>query len=321
MADGPRVLPRASNAARDHIPRCGAGALEGVSGHLGDGGQCRSTGPFDRPTRSTCEVPKLRLPGPGGRAGVGAYHRAVAEVRECARCGTPFTPLREHARFCSPRCRMAWNREHAGVAAAPAVAIDWSVVAMTEAAERLAVARSWDVHRVAAAVGETVWWVTLVDATLVRYHPRDYESALASKAVRRRKTEGTLAGLRYVRNQLGKSVDPAEFVCPAIGDGNGGSDGGVGGWTWRPLPEPGLEGLGARSRQWELSRYHAYQGRLAERDIARTFARCAEFLAQAAGLVGRTAPPRPGTPGLRSHGPGETPASPIQADRSRSTLC
>ena len=110
---------------------------------------------------------------------------------------------------------MAWNREHAGVAAAPAVAIDWSVIAMTEAAGRLAVAGAWDLHRVAAAVGETVWWVTLVDATLVRYHPRDYERALAGKDVRRRKTEGTLEGLRYVRNQLGKSVEPDEFVRPA----------------------------------------------------------------------------------------------------------
>jgi hypothetical protein len=178
---------------------------------------------------------------------------------------------------------MAWNREHAGVAAAPAVAIDWSVIAMTEAAGRLAAVGAWDLHRVAAAVAETVWWVTLVDATLVRYHPRDYERALASKDVRARKTEGTLEGLRYVRNQLGKSVDPAEFVRPADDD-----DDGTSGWAWRPLPEPGLEGLAQRARQWELSRYHAYQGRLAERDIARTFTRCTEFLAQAAGLVGRS---------------------------------
>ena len=209
-----------------------------------------------------------------------AYHRAVADVRECAQCGTPFTPQREHARFCSPRCRMAWNREHAGVAAAPAVAIDWSVIAMTESAARLAIADAWDLHHVAAAVGETVWWVTLVDATLVRYHLRDYESALASKAVRRRKTELTLEGLRYVRNQLGKSVEPDEFVAVAAGDD------GASGWVWRPLPEPGLGGLASRARQWELSRYRAYQGRLAERDIARTFERCTEFLVQAARLVG-----------------------------------
>ncbi len=134
---------------------------------------------------------------------------------------------------------------------------------------------AWDLHRVAAAVGETVWWVTLVDATLVRYHPRDYQKALADKDVRRRKTEGTLEGLRYVRNQLGKSVEPDEFV----------GDDGAGGWAWRPLPEPALEALAPRARQWELSRYHAYQERLAGREIARTFARCTEFLAQAAALV------------------------------------
>ena len=236
----------------------------------------------------------------------------MADVRECAQCGTPFTPRREHARFCSPRCRMAWNREHAGVAAAPAVAIDWSVIAMNEAAGRLAATGAWDLHRVAAAVAETVWWVTLVDATLVRYHPRDYESALATKAVRRRKTEETLAGLRYVRNQLGKSVDPAEFVRPAAGDD------GASGWAWRPLPEPRLEGLAPRARQWELSRYHAYQERLAERDIARTFTRCSEFLAQAAGLVGRSTSPRQGSVGLRvANGPSppRAPARlPVQAE-------
>jgi hypothetical protein len=230
----------------------------------------------------TCLSAESTRRAPAVSRACGAYHRPVADVRECAQCGTPFTPLREHARFCSPRCRMAWNREHAGVAAAPAVAIDWSVIAMTEAAGRLAVAGAWDLHRVAAAVGETVWWVTLVDATLVRYHLRDYQSALASREVRRRKTEGTLEGLRYVRNQLGRSVDPAAFVRPAVGDD------GASGWAWRPLLEPGLEGLAVRARQWELSRYRAYQERLAERDIARTFDRCAEFLAQAASLVGRS---------------------------------
>jgi hypothetical protein len=208
-------------------------------------------------------------------------------VRECAQCGTPFTPGREHARFCSARCRMAWNREHAGVAAAPAVAIDWSVTAMTEAAGRLGAAGAWDLHRVAAAVGETVWWVTLVDATLVRYHPRVYESALASRAVGRRTTEETLEGLRYVRNQLGRSVDPAEFVRPVTGSAVTGSavTAGAAAWEWHPLPEPGLGQLAPRARRWELSRYRAYQARLSGRDIARTFARCSDFLAHAADLA------------------------------------
>jgi hypothetical protein len=201
----------------------------------------------------------------------------VAEVRECAQCGAPFTPKREHARFCSARCRMAWNREHAGVAAAPAVAIDWSVVAMTEAAGRFSRGGPWDCSHVSAALGETVWWVTLVDATLVRYHPRAYENTLASEPTRRRKIEETLAGLRYVRNQLGQSVEPAEFISPDRDTTTG--------WTWRSLPEPGLSVLAPRAKEWELSRYRAYEARLAGRDIARAFTRCAVFLGQAAGIA------------------------------------
>jgi hypothetical protein len=175
---------------------------------------------------------------------------------------------------------MAWNREHAGVAAAPAVAIDWSVMAMTESAGRLTVAGEWEAARLAAVLGEVVWWVTLVDATLVRYHPREYEKALAARGVRRRKTEEALEGLRYVRNQLGRSADPAGFVSPAA------RDGGAGFWTWNPLPEPALDAYAPRARRWELSRYRAYEARLAGRDIARTFSRCTEFLALAATLAG-----------------------------------
>lgn len=201
-------------------------------------------------------------------------------MRKCAQCGTSFTPRREHARFCSAHCRMAWNREHAGVAAAPAVAVDWSVTAMTEAAGRLA-AGSHDLPRLAAAVAETVWWVTLVDATLVRYHPRCYEAALASGAAPE-EAEETLEGLRYVRNQLGRSADPVGFVRHL------GEAGGLPVvWQWAAQPEPGhLDASAPRARQWELSRYHAYQARLSGHDIAQTFALCTAFLTRAARLAG-----------------------------------
>jgi len=179
---------------------------------------------------------------------------------------------------------MAWNDEHAGVAAAPAAAIDWSVAAMAEAATRLSSSRSrtWDLPHVATAMSDAVWWVTLVDATLVRYHPRNYEGALAGRSARRRQTEQTLEGLRYVRNQLGGSADPASLILPAP-DGDQ-----AGRWTWRPLPEPDLSDLGSRARKWELSRYRAYQERLAGYDITDTFTWCAEFLTLAASLAGGT---------------------------------
>ena len=172
---------------------------------------------------------------------------------------------------------MAWNREHAGVEAAPAVAIEWSASALAEACSRLAAAGSWDRRRTAMAVSEAVWWVTLVDATLVRYHPGAYELALASMPARRRRVEETLEGLRYVRNQLGQAADAAEFIA--------GTPGEEAEWTWRPLPQPAAADLAPQSREWELSRYRAYQARLADRDLIRTFARCAKFLTHAVALA------------------------------------
>lgn len=213
----------------------------------------------------------------------------MGEVRECAQCGKPFQPLREHARFCSAACRMEWNTEHGGTPAAPAPAIGWSVTAMTEAVERFGQAGTWDLPRAASAVGETVWWITLVDATLVRYHPKDYELAMTrlGPAVRR-ETEEALGGLRYVRNRIGRTTDPAELIQP----------GPEGGWTWtpQPQPEPGLARVPAGTREWGLNRYRAYTEHLAGRDIARIFRRCADFLEQAAGavsLAGRSSPARP----------------------------
>ncbi len=175
---------------------------------------------------------------------------------------------------------MAWNDEHVGVAGAPAAAIDWSVDAMSEAARRLSSPGPRNLPSLADAVAEAVWWVTLVDATLVRYHPRNYESTLADRSARRRETEQTLEGLRYVRNQLGRSVDPADLITSAAGDGTTST------WTWRSLPAPDVSGLGPRARKWELNRYHAYQAQLAGRDVTAAFAWSAEFLALAARLAG-----------------------------------
>jgi len=62
----------------------------------------------------------------------------VADTRTCEQCGASFAPRREHARFCRPRCRVAWNREHTGDPQAEASALEWSITAMREAIERLA---------------------------------------------------------------------------------------------------------------------------------------------------------------------------------------
>jgi hypothetical protein len=108
----------------------------------------------------------------------------VAESRSCEQCGAVFVPQREHARFCSGDCRAAWNREHMGDPAVEASALAWSLTAMSEAAERLPGVQPWDRPRAFAAIGEAVWWITMVDATLVRHHPGVYDAVMAAQARR-----------------------------------------------------------------------------------------------------------------------------------------
>ena len=55
-----------------------------------------------------------------------------------------FTPRREHARFCSARCRVAWNRLNASDTPAEGGALGWTITAMRETIDRLLRARGWD---------------------------------------------------------------------------------------------------------------------------------------------------------------------------------
>jgi hypothetical protein len=206
----------------------------------------------------------------------------VADIRTCEQCGTSFVPRREHARFCSARCRAAWNRENTGDLKAGASALRWSITAMSDTTQRLPRMAVWDRPRAFAVIGEAVWWVTIVDATLVRHHPGAYDAVLAGQiAAERQLIEGTLAGLRFVRNQIGDGADLAEFV--ESGDsGHGAGQGRITGWTWKPRPEPVLALLPPRGRAWEMTRYRAYQARLAGHTIGETFGRASAFLKLAA---------------------------------------
>ena len=204
----------------------------------------------------------------------------VADTKICEQCGTSFTPRREHARFCSPRCRVAWNRHNASDPPAETGALGWSITAMRETAGRLLRATDWDRANGFAVISEAVWWVTLVDATLMRYRPGIYSGILASQeAAQHRITEDTFAGLRFVRNRMGYDTDPTDFVQPLDSRPAAAR---IAAWTWRPLPEPALASLTPRARDWEMARYRAYQAQLAGQPIGETFNQATAFLNLAA---------------------------------------
>jgi hypothetical protein len=202
----------------------------------------------------------------------------VADIRNCAQCGTAFAPRREHARFCSARCRVAWNRENTSDATAEVSALEWSITAMRDATERLPRVRASDRPRAFAVIGEAVWWVTIVDGTLVRHHPEAYDSVVAvHPPAERALIEGTLAGLRFVRNRMGHEVDHVDFIEPGASR-PGPGDGRITAWTWKSVPEPRLVSVPARGQAWEMTRYRAYESQLAGHTIGEVFGRAAAFL-------------------------------------------
>jgi hypothetical protein len=183
---------------------------------------------------------------------------------------------------------------------------------MREAIGRLQSARGWDLADGFAVISEAVWWVTMVDATLVRYYPEVYAAVLAQReGARRQAIEDTLAGLRFVRNQMGYKADHADFISARVGRPGAGQRGAgqqgagrygtgryragryrpgssraardaVAAWTWKPLPEPALDTAPPRAQEWEMARYRAYQTQLADRAIGEVFGEAAEFLLRAA---------------------------------------
>jgi hypothetical protein len=152
---------------------------------------------------------------------------------------------------------------------------------MLDTTERLPRIRGLDRPRAFAVISEAVWWVTIVDGTLVRYHPDSYDGALGERPpAERSRIEDTLGGLRFVRNRIGQDVDYVDFICARAGQP--GAEDRVTDWRWSPLPEQTFDWLSPRGQEWELSRYRAYQEQLAGNPVGQTFSCAASFLKKAA---------------------------------------
>jgi anti-sigma B factor antagonist len=197
----------------------------------------------------------------------------VADSRRCEQCGAMFVPVREHARFCTSGCRTAWDRERLGDPDMEASALTWSIVAMSEATARLPAVQVWDHERAFAAIAEAVWWTTMVDAALVRYHQGAYNTVMtAHTPASRQLIVEALGGLRFVRNRIGRGAPLSETIETSAGSRR------ITRWTWKPTGEPALTGLSPRAQAWEITRYRAYQARLARHTIGETFRQTATFL-------------------------------------------
>ena len=173
---------------------------------------------------------------------------------------------------------MAWNRSKMSDPAVQLSALEWSVTAMRDVTDRLARVKASDRQRAFALVGEAVWWVTIVDGTLVRHHPETYDCVMgAQPAAERPLIEGTLSGLRFVRNQMGQYADHVDFIAPGA-DGSRAGECRITAWAWKPVPEPLLASLSQQGQEWEMTRYQDYEAHLQGRTTGEIFSRAAAFL-------------------------------------------
>lgn len=202
----------------------------------------------------------------------------MVDVQICAQCGASFTPRREHARFCSSRCRAAWNCARTGDSTLELTALHWSLNAMSETTGVLPSLPSGDRRRALTAIGEAVWSITIVDATLLRHYPAAYDAAAAAfTASQRRVTEETLAGLRFVRNRIGQKVDLADLVGPGTPDADAAKSA-VTDWVWKPVPRPDLASRSSRAQGWARTRYRAYQAQLVGHTVRDSVERAVAFV-------------------------------------------
>ena len=189
-----------------------------------------------------------------------------------------FAPRREHARFCSARCRVAWNRLNASESPAAGGA-------STGRSPRCGT------HRPAAAgpgLGPAARVRGDQRGGMVGHHGRRHPGALPPGRLRtvswratqaeRRAIEGTFGGLRFVRNQMGYYLDQADFIQPGRGGrAQARSRPGRGGHC----PSPGSTRFGPRAGVGHV-RYREYQAWLAAQPVGETFRRAAAFLRRAA---------------------------------------
>jgi hypothetical protein len=163
-----------------------------------------------------------------------------------------------------------------GDPAVEASALAWSITAMSEVTARLPAMNAWDQTQALAAIGEAVWWITMVDATLVRHYPDVYDGVRAAQApAERLLIEQALAGLRFVRNWIGRGAGLEEAIQTS---GQDAGPGRITHWTWKPVSEPVLASLPPRGQAWEMARHRAYQAHLVGHTIGETFGQTVTFL-------------------------------------------
>jgi hypothetical protein len=155
-----------------------------------------------------------------------------------------------------------------------ATALDWSIKALNDATERVNRIAASDLPRAFAAIGEVVWWVTIVSDTLRHDHRAAFEQAATLTFPDPR---GTLSGLRSVRNRIGHKVDLVDYIQP-VASREWSADGRITAWAWNSVAPPEQGDRSDRQHQRDVELHRAYESELAGQNIWQPFILATGFL-------------------------------------------
>jgi hypothetical protein len=137
----------------------------------------------------------------------------------------------------------------------PKTALDWSMQAMHDATDRVNKIPASDLAKAFAAIGEAVWWITIVNDSLRKTYETKYKRALELSTPN---PADTLLGLKSVRNRIGHEVDLVDFIEPFASRPDPG-DGRITAWTWRHVRQPSSAGLKPWQYQSAVKAHKAYE--------------------------------------------------------------
>ena len=163
-------------------------------------------------------------------------------------------------------------------------AVLWSIKAMDDAMNRVNTVAASDLAAGFAAIGESVWWITVVNDTLRRDYKVEYDQAPGLMSP---DPTDTLDGLRSVRNRVGHDVDLVTFIHPVASRADPG-DGRITAWAWQSVSPP-VQGAGGRNSARQQQRaeqlHEAYERALAGQNVWHSFNVAAGFFGQVARVI------------------------------------
>ena len=158
----------------------------------------------------------------------------------------------------------------------PTTALEWSVTAMNDATDRINKIPATDLPRAFAAIGEAVWWITIVNDTLRHNHRGAHDQAAVLTAP---DPTDTINGLRSVRNRVGHKVDLVDFLEP-LASRAWSADGRITAWAWKAVMPPERGDRGTRDHRRDLELHQAYERTLVGQNIWQPFMLATGFFNQ-----------------------------------------